>query len=127
MRLTCWIANIRRHRVRTNAVTTRYQGLAGNYALVGNMLGSVTGMIPDPSITSNAMHGGPSWYDWSLIGTGHVATNQYGEVESHYDTFSPIFLTPLHFLYDVLPSFFINPKPGVLGPTYICSPGEGCQ
>jgi RHS repeat-associated protein len=110
-------------------VTTRYQGLAGNYALVGSKLNSasVTGMIPDPSITSNVMHGGPSWYDWSLIGTGHVATNQLGEVESHFDTFSPIFLTPLHFLFDVLPSFFVNRAPGVTGPTYTCTPGVGCH
>jgi RHS repeat-associated protein len=110
-------------------VTTRYQGLAGNYALVNSTLNSasVTGMIPDPSITSNIMHGGPSWYDWSLVGTGHVATNPYGEVESHFDTFSPIFLTPLHFLFDVLPSFFINRAPGVTGPSYTCTPGVGCH
>lgn len=113
----------------SNQVTTRYQGLAGNYALGGSTLNStsVTGMIPDPSITSNAMHGGVSWYDWSLIGTGHVATNPYGEVESHFDTFSPIFLTPLHFLFDVLPSFFVNRAPGVAGPSYTCSPGVGCH
>jgi hypothetical protein len=110
------------------AVTTRYQGLAGNYALVGSTLNSasVTGMIPDPPITSNVMHGGPSWYDWSLVGTGHVATNQLGEVESHQDSFSPIFLTPLHFIFDVFPSFFINSKPGVPGPIYTCSQVGGC-
>jgi hypothetical protein len=109
-------------------ITTRYQGLAGNHALVGSTLDqtSVTGMIPDPSITSNVMHGGRSWYDWNLISTGHVATFN-GNVESHFDTFSPIFLTPFHFLVDVLPSFFINPKPGVPGPTYVCSPVGGCH
>jgi hypothetical protein len=109
-------------------VSTRYQGLAGNYSIPRYALdlNSVQGMIPDPSMTSNAMHGGPSWYDWSLVGTGHVATLN-GAVESHFDTFSPIFLTPLHFVFDVLPSFFINPKPGVPGPTYTCSPGGGCH
>jgi|GEM_PF-6974532 len=110
-------------------VTTRYQGLVGNYALANSTLNraSVTGMIPDPSITLNVMHGGPSWYDWSLIGTGHVATTPSGAVESHFDTFSPIFLTPLHFLFDVLPSFFVNRAPGITGPTYSCTPGVGCH
>jgi len=107
-------------------VTTRSQGLAGNYALANSALNSasVTGMIPDP--LTGEHFGNPSWYDWSPIGTGHVATFN-GNVESHFDTFSPIFLTPLHFLFDVLPSYFINPKPGVPGPTYTCSPGLGCH
>lgn len=109
-------------------ITTRYQGWAGNYALGGSALNaaSVAGMIPDPAITSKFMHGGPSWYDWSLIDTGHVATNQSREVESHQDSFSPIFLAPLHALVDVFPSLFINPRPGAAGPIYTCSPVGGC-
>jgi len=110
-------------------VTTRYQGPTGNYALVGSALdpNSVSGMIPDPSFTSNFMHGGASWYTWNLIDTGHVATNVSGFVESHYDAFNAVLLTPLHVIFDVLPSFFINPRPGVSGPTYTCSPIGGCH
>jgi hypothetical protein len=110
-----------------DTVTTRYQGVTGNYALIGTALNgtSVLGMIPDP-ITG--VHGGPSWYDWSLISTGHVATDPLsGVVEVHFDAFSPIFLNPLHYLLEYLPSLFINPEPGVPGPTFNCTPGMGCH
>ncbi len=108
-----------------DTVTARYQGITGNYALAGSTLNdaSVTGMIPDPV---ESTHDGPSWYGWSLVNTAHVATYN-GDVETHFDAFNPIFLTPLHFLFDYVPSLFINRKPGVPGPMYTCSPGRGCH
>ena len=99
----------------SDPVTTRYQGLAANYTVLGSSLdpASVNGMISDPAAFSIANHGGPSWYDSNLVSTGHVAVTPSGAVESHFDSFSPMFLNPLHFLFDYLPSLFINPKPGV--------------
>lgn len=112
-----------------NTVTTRYQGITGNYALQQYSLdpNSVSGMISDPPIFSNAEHGGASWYSWDLVDAGHVTTTPEGYVESHVDAFNGVLLTPFHFLADFLPSLFINPKPGVQGPTYTCSPVGGCH
>lgn len=110
-------------------LTTRVQGFTTNYALFGSSLNSnsTSGMIPDP-LSSLGGHPGPSWYSWSPIDATHVATNMASEVESHTDIFNGVLLAPLHVATEWLPSFVLNPKPGVPGAkSYTCSPTGGCH
>jgi len=106
---------------RTEGVTTNYR--IQGFALDPNSMG---GMIRDPSFFSNMVHGGPSWYTRGILDAGHVATYQ-SDVESHFDLFNGVLAFPLHFLFDYLPSLFINTHPGVTVPTYTCSPIGGCN
>ena len=82
-------------------------------------------VLPLPDGLKQYFHPGASWYDWSPLDTLHVAGLSNG-VESHQDLFSPVYFAPLHFLFDVVPSFFINQSPGGVVATYVCSPLGGC-
>jgi RHS repeat-associated protein len=118
-----------------DTVVERDQGPTGNYRLDKSDLDtrSMSGMIldplyllPVPESLKQYFHPGASWYGWSPVDTLHVAGVPNG-VESHQDLFSPVYFAPLHFLFDVVPSFFINPSPGKVVATYTCSPVGGCH
>jgi RHS repeat-associated protein len=118
-----------------NIVVERDQGPTGNYRLEGSVLDtrSMSGMIldplymlPVPASLKQYFHPGASWYNWGPVDTLHVAGLSNG-VESHQDLFNPVYFAPLHFVFDVVPSFFINPSPGRVVATYVCSPVGGCH
>lgn len=110
-------------------VTTRYQGITGNYTILNDPFddASTAGMIPDPALFSNWEHGGPSWYTWDVLNAGHVTAGTNGNVEAHFDNWNGVLAAPLHFIFDFAPSLFINPKPGIPGPTFVCAPVGGCR
>jgi hypothetical protein len=76
-------------------------------------------------------HGGDtSYYLGNLFGTnvGHIVDEtQYGNspgIEAHYDRFGP--WNPLHWIFEWLPSTFINPyNPNDPGQSYTCTT-SGC-
>ena len=103
-----------------NIVVERDQCPTGNYRLEGSVRDtrSTSGMIldllyipPVPASLKQYFHPGSLWYGWSPVDTLPVAGLSNG-VGSHQDLFNPVYVAPLHFVFDVVPSFFINSSPG---------------
>jgi RHS repeat-associated protein len=107
-------------------VSVYWWGLLPNVYRAGIPLNTAAGRTSDPV---HVTHTGPSYIGPGLLDTSHCADEAWGGT-CHNDTFSPIWLFPLHELFDYLPSFFVNgqnPKGQPRGVTaWTCSVVRGC-
>jgi len=113
-------------------VQVYWWGLIPNVSGLGllNTARAARGAVSDPY---KGTHPGGSFISlWPPVDTSHCASTIRG-AECHNDAFSPIWLLPLHGLFDYLPSKFINPQdnPNTQVPrgltTWKCSIIGGCS
>jgi hypothetical protein len=116
-----------------DSVTVRYVGATYNVTLNGNPLNQATAAADGYKDPLGLFHNGdPSYYigfgGLFSINEGHVvdATKTYGGLEAHYDSWGPY--NPLHWMFEALPSLFINTRGQAgTGTPYRCSVAGGCH
>lgn len=116
------------------AVNVRHVGFTDNVQIPGDTLdeSKASSGWKDP-LTS--FHDGAESYYFGgplhLFGfdAGHVAAgagkNADPGIEAHHDTFGP--LNPIHWIFEALPSLFINTRNSAVPVRYTCSVSGGCS
>jgi RHS repeat-associated protein len=107
----------------TGNISVVWKGLTPNVTLQGSTRNSSTDLW-DPDPLGN--HPRPSYYTWDLVDAGHYYQER-GGVGAHIDSFNGVLAFPLHLIFDVVPSIFVNPGSGTAGGTYTCSVIGGCH
>lgn len=116
------------------AVLVRYVGFTDNVQIPGDTLDESKASKEGWKDPLTSFHGGADSYYFGgplrLFGVyaGHVAAgagkNAAPGLKAHHDTFGP--LNPIHWLFEALPSLFINTRNTAVAQPYTCSISGGC-
>jgi hypothetical protein len=115
-------------------VLVRHVGFTDNAQILGDPLDKSKASKEGWKDPLNSFHGGADSYYFGgplhLFGVnaGHVAEgageNAAPGLEAHHDTFGP--LNPIHWLFEALPSLFINTRNTAVPQPFTCSISGGC-